>query len=328
MSDSAEPAIDAGVSELTSDVLDNGSPSTSEPSQAPAEPSQPSASVATDTSQPAATAPAQPAQAAQPAQPAQPAKTFKYLGREYTSEQIANDPSLLTAIVTSANQLPAQSQKVQELLEAIVKSKLGAEPAARPEAQTVAAPTLTQASVRAAFDGAVKQAVAAGYISDDFTQLYPDESSQMMLHRDLLYDVREAVRGILERSNAQEGNRVVESVNADFSRAVDSLAGIDEVYGPLRDPGVKGAFMDFVRGLDPKVGQVKDIATLGRFWAAYNNDAYIAAQRAARAASVAQPARPGSAAVASSPRPGALAPVVNFADHESLVSDVLGVARR
>jgi hypothetical protein len=207
-----------------------------------------------------------------------PARKVKVKGQEITLEQLANQPDLLEALITTAEQFPALQQKHQKLLEEISQKALERK---EPEQKKEEAPTevITQAQIRQKYDPLVKQSVDAGYMESDFAEAYPDIAAQLIYHRDIIYALdqvaaycREWIRCEVELRNAQE-------VESRLNGAVDAVAAKGDgdgkdarIFKPLRDKDQREEFIQWVRtDLDPKVGALTPV-NMERYWKTYVAD--------------------------------------------------------
>ncbi|KKM62553.1 hypothetical protein LCGC14_1520510 [marine sediment metagenome] len=135
------------------------------------------------------------------------------------------------------------------------------------------APVVTQAQVRATYQEDVDRAVKAGYIEQDFGELYPDTVSQMMYHRNLLYDVRQAVSELQSEVRGSKQRDQGKSVETELNGHLDALAKKDELFKGLGDAEVRKGYVEFLAN---DVGARIDQMTpefLGKMWIAYNSDA-------------------------------------------------------
>lgn len=274
----ADEGIDAGLEELTSDVL--GAPATDSqdenvaqaPTDAPQEPIE--TQQPQDASAPAPTAP-------------QPPDAVEIDGRQYTREQ-------LKAALTTREQFPHLQQRYLELKRAQEARDAQAQ---QPQSQADAMrrqipPQQLQAQIRASFDPQVQQAVQDGFIEPDLAELYPNAVANLMMQRDSLVAVGGMVQAIQQKIAEYERQIVGERVVNDIKSNLTALASTHPALAPLRDAGVRDQFFGFIRTLDPRMDQLGDPEYLTGAWAAFKKGDFLgSAQALTQNADAAQAAR-------------------------------------
>ena len=206
-----------------------------------------------------------------------PARRIKVKGREITLDQLANQPDLLEALVTTAEQFPALQQKHQKLLEEISQKALE-----RKEELKVEKPTevITQAQIREKYDPVVKQAAADGYMDGDFAEAYPDTAAQLIYHRDIIYALDTALGQCVEWIKCEVQIRNAGKVDSMLNTAIDRVAAKADnkqskdayLFKPLKDDNQRAGFITWLKtDVDPKVGALT-VENVERFWKAYIAD--------------------------------------------------------
>jgi hypothetical protein len=206
--------------------------------------------------------------------PSAPVQKYKYRGREYTAEELVKQ-GLLEDVLTSAEQLPHLQKKHLETLEKLTQQQ---QPPAQPQAEQ---PSITQAQIRAHYQSHIAEAVKQGYIEPDFADLYPDAVSQMLWHRDQLYQVKgqlaELAQGFSGTTRKSEAQTSMTGVQTNL----DALAGQDAIYAPLKDSTEREGFLTWLtKEIDPPV-KLMTPEWLGRQWMAYKSEAFLGVTRQA-----------------------------------------------
>ena len=272
----SDEVVDAGLEELTSDVLGaepDASPDAveqpTESQQEPVETQQPQ-----DASAPAPTAP-------------QPPEYVDIDGRRYTREE-------LKKALTTREQFPHLQQRYLELKRAQEARDAQAQ---QPQGQAdqmrrQIPPAQLQAQIRASFDPQVQQAVQDGFIEPDLAELYPNAVANLMMQRDSLVAVGSLVQAMQQKIAQYEQSIVSERVVTDIKSNLTALAGTHPALAPLRDAGVRDQFFGFIRTLDPRMDQLGDPEYLTGAWAAFKKGDFLnGAQTLAQGQGAAQAAR-------------------------------------
>ena len=284
--------IDAGLEELTSDVLGAPTASAEEP-DADAQPTD-DAQEPAESQQPVASADA-PTAAALP-------DTVEIDGKQFTREQ-------LKAALTTREQFSHLQSKYLELKrDKEARDAASQQPQGQADALRRAyTPQQMQAQIRASFDSQVQQAVQEGFIEADLAELYPNAMANLMMQRDSLVAVGSMVQQINDKIAQYERQIIGERVVNDIKNNLAALAGTHPALAPLSSPDVREQFFGFIRQLDPRMDQLGDTEYLTGAWAAFkkgdflngaqnlqaNADAAKAARTAQRRRAVAD-ALPGS----------------------------------
>lgn len=259
------------------------SPAPSEPETPPAEaPERP-------TEQKPAEAEQEPKAPSAPA-PTTPAATFKIRGRDYTAEQIASNPDLLRDLTQTYEQFPHLTRRQQELADQIRQMQGQPQPeqpgqqAPRPYTPgSMGIGNLKPQEITNALMPVAEATVKAGWIEQELLDYFPVATTQFMLHRDLLYDVRAALQGVLQREAARDARGYSDDVRTRFNSTLDSLADEDDVFKPLKsDPEARKAFTEYMVALNPPTETGLDREFIARQWFAHNNGPILEALRQAR----------------------------------------------
>lgn len=248
-------------------------------------------------------APPETPQGAQPGQekpageaPPAPPQTFTYRGKVYTPEQIASNPDLMRDLIASAEQLPNQQRAYSELqnklgqeVERIKQQLAGVRPQGAPGQQGGQRSTtvpggpgighLNPDQVAQAVRPIAEQAAKQGWIEQDMVDLFPKTSSQFMIHRDMLYDVRAAVQEMQKIVFGGQQERLVSDTRAAFNSALDGLGARGEQYAPLKDsPEARQGFEKYLleNFSNLPAAQVLDPKFLERQWWGYNAETIAA----------------------------------------------------
>ncbi len=294
--------VDAGVAELTQDFFSGSEPSDAGGIAAveqaddagEGESSEPSATAQPQTQPVAAQQPkAQRAEAATTETPT--AQTFTYQGRKYTAEDLAKNPGLLAAIVTSAEQLPHLTKKHQEILEKVATQGRPAPAQQQSQPGYVAPQEIIQQY------GPEAQALAqAGYLEAEFVDAFPGVSANMVGYRNVIENMSQKLAQLegfaqhvsQERAETQNYQQVSQ-VATSFRSNISAIADLAPAFAPLKDPQVAQEFEKFViETLNPVAASV--VGEAGRDWLARAAYAYFgptlaqASQQQAAAASQAR----------------------------------------
>jgi hypothetical protein len=263
-------SVDAGLDELTSDVLGPSADATDAPSDGgeqdaptPQEPTQPS-EPAPASAQPQAVAPT----------PTPPETPIEIDGRQFTREQ-------LKAALTTAQQFPHLQKKWADRLEADDAARQQA--ARTPQSPQRLDPAHVKAQIRASFDGAVKEAVDQGFIEPDFAILYPDLAASMVMNRDALT----ATIGVLniqkQKIEQYEQQMGAQQARTEIFNNMVALSTQHAALAPLAEPAKQQQFLDFLVSMNPPMALMGDADFLVSQWVAFNRNTYLAGTDATRA---------------------------------------------
>lgn len=321
----ATEGLDAGLNELTSDIL-------GPTADAPTDTDTTTVESAPQGNEPDAGAIEEPTTESTPAAPSAPAptvppaeQTFEINGKRYTAKEIE-------ALATTASQFPHLQSKYTDLQRQLAqRSAQPAAPAAAPARPTV---EQVKAQIRANFDSGVKQAVKDGFMEEDFATLYPDLAASMIMNRDALTAIANVVTAQQEKIAAYEaqieGTQVLDGVRNNMV----ALSGQHPAFKELTDPATRESFLQYLIGIDPPMHLFETPDFMISQWVAFKKDSYLngvaaAEQRAAQTATVRAEQR--RRAVADAPvgsRPP-MAPPAPKTHLDEMVEDVLtGIAPR
>ena len=210
-----------------------------------------------------------------PAARAADVKKYKFGDRELTLAE-AEAQGLIQGLIQTAEQLPAVQRKYIDLLEKQRAATAEPQPPAQPPAK------LSQAQIRSAYTDQLQQAIADGYMEADFAEMYPDIATQMLFHRDLLYEARETIAALVGAVNRMAGTTKKTEMETHLDNAFDALAEKDKRFGMLKDAKTRAGFMEYLDQLNPEADQLtgeKHLEFLERQFWAYNGAAILEAQR-------------------------------------------------
>jgi hypothetical protein len=196
-------------------------------------------------------------------------KVYKYRGKEYTVEQMV-ELGVLEDALTSAEQLPHLQTKYLETLETIKGGAAKTEDAAAPAAGP------TPAELQNHYAAEIKKVAEAGYLDPDFADAFPASAASMIFHRDLLYDVRNAVAQLLQQNKVTAKKTEGEQANQLINGLCDKVAGDGDYYTTLGDGDARGKFIEYLVELNPFMSQINE-SFIRRQWIAFNGDTVLAA---------------------------------------------------
>ncbi len=262
----ANEIVDAGLDELTADILGPADAPTGEqaptegvepePTETPAEPEQPSA--------PAPTAPGATPQAPAPQAPA-PA-TVEVNGRQYTLEQLA-------AAIQTREQFPHLQEKYVAL-----KRQEDARLKAEADKAAQGAPLPPEAvlsNMHSSFDPVVKDMVKSGFMEEDFAALYPNLAVGVAMYQQSLVSTTALLREQAQKIAYYEAEITSDRTISEMKNNMVALSGLHESLKPLAEPAVQDQFLTYLYNLDPKRSQLDDRDFWIRQWVAFNKDAYL-----------------------------------------------------
>lgn len=218
----------------------------------------------------------QPPAVEEPPQEAQPpaTKIYKYRGKDYTAEQLV-EQGILEDALTSAEQLPHYQQLYLEKLEAERQAQAQPQPQAQPEPQRI-----TPDQILRAYEPVARQTAEMGFIEPDFVEAWPNMAAALMFHRDMVYDMRRALEGVLSYVNQQASGNFRQSFLSGLESTLNELSTEGEHYALLKDRQTRSGFYEYLRTLDVPVSSVNK-QFLAKQWLAYNSDAMLEAITAA-----------------------------------------------
>lgn len=263
--------LDAGLEELTSDVLRPNADSVADPNTAAVEQDagelQEPIATAEQPLESAAVAPPQ-AQADATQQAPIPAKPEEQKieidlndgrgPRQYTREQLAQ----------TLRQFP-HLQNLYTQAKAQLESKPQQAPAPPDPRQILS-------NIRASFDGEVAKAVEQGFVEEDLATLYPNFMASAMLMRDSLTAVQQVVRQQGDKIQWYESQNQVRELRSSIDNNMMALAGEHEAFRPLGDPSEREGFFQFLAGTNADVNLVlQNRDYLISQWVAYKRNDYL-----------------------------------------------------
>ena len=199
--------------------------------------------------------------------------------KELTAGELA-EQGILEDLIQTREQHPHLTQLHQRLVDDHKELQERVKSLEKPPV-TEETPVITQAQGRVTYQEDVDAAVKAGYIEQDFGELYPDTVSQMMYHRNLLYDVRQAVVELQSEGRGTKQREQGQSVTGQLNGHLDGLAKSDDLYKGLGDPDIRKGYIEFLANdLKVTVDQLTP-GFLGKMWIAYNSEAITEAKKQA-----------------------------------------------
>jgi hypothetical protein len=201
-------------------------------------------------------------------------KTYEYRGKQYTVEQLV-DLGVLEDALQTARQFPTIQGKYQQLLE---QTKLGGAPADGSGQQPAQPAQVTAEQILTAYAPVMEQSAKAGYIEKEAYEAFPRLVSALMYHRDLLYDVRQAVTSLMQNAVQAEGVSKRSAFLNFLDSTCDKVAGEGEHFALIKDQKVRKGFYEYLTSLDTPVSAVND-EFIRRQWVAYNSEAVLEAAR-------------------------------------------------
>lgn len=206
-------------------------------------------------------------------QPDAAVKTWEYRGKQYTLEQM-QELGILDDVIQTARQFPTIQTKYQKLLEERTPQAPGQ--AAAPQQATPAQQGPSGEQILAAYTPEMERMAGAGYIEEEAYQAFPRLISSLMFHRDLIYDVRDAVAAMMRQNEEQ----TVKGQRSTFITELDGMcgriSGEDEHFKLMADREVRDGFYKYLGTLNVPINEV-DEEFVKRQWIAYNSAAVLEA---------------------------------------------------
>jgi hypothetical protein len=217
----------------------------------------------------------------EPAKPAvQPKpefKTYEYRGKQYTIEQLV-ELGMLEDVLQTARQFPTIQTKYQQLLE---ERRLAPQPGPGQPAQPQGQPQpqrVTAEQVLAAYTPVMEAVANEGYIEKEAVEAFPRLCSALMQHRDLLYDVRQAVAMIMQHGiQRQEVDTRTSFLNY-LDGLCEKVGGQGDHYAPIKDADIRKGFYEYLATLSIPANEVSE-DFVKRQWVAYNHEAMLEAAK-------------------------------------------------
>jgi hypothetical protein len=329
MSDEVAPGsiddlmADGPASEPAGADVDGAEPEVATESEA-----EPEQEQSADTDAPQAAPKAQPAAAA-------PAQTkLKFKGREFSHEELVQDPRILNALVQTSEQFPALQRKYVELLERLEqgggRQSVPEAPRGRQEQPADAAPVnpaVLQAGVRAKYLDTARQLASQGFIEKDLVEDYPDFVANILGALERLSQVERGLVGFWQSSQGEREQQIRQSYEREFYSNLDAVAARGGMFEGLKDDNVRGEFIQYLRTIDAPASEAKKQEFLMGQFLAYSRDAILAAQEAAASRAAAESTQrrrmargEGPARRPSGPPPGGPAEAPTVGSIEDLLS--------
>jgi hypothetical protein len=172
-------------------------------------------------------------------------------------------------------------QKLYEERDKELKAERERAAAAQPPPKQAGPPQLTQAQIREHYIPEVQKTVEQGYMSPEFVQSFPDEATQMLYHRDIIYGLVKRVTEVVNFLNTQhqqgQAGQADTMLNGLFDAVVKEKG---EFFKPLATPEVREGFKKYLTELNPYTEQLNP-DFIARQYLAYNQDAILEAARMA-----------------------------------------------
>lgn len=311
------------MNELISDAMQSSATpdAVPEPSASPEKPVEatPEAEAATATDAEGAAPAADPNAPQEVPAPSDGVPRFKFRGKEYTAEDLRNDPKLLADLATGANQQAnfqskyekeaeerrAAEKRLQEIIELGLAQAREAQPASgQAPGSAPTQPQITPEQVTQYFANAVKQRVEQGFLPAEFVEIYPDLASQFVWFGARVEEMerREAIREERERGAAIDGER--RAFHAYLESTTSAIANEHEFFSPLKDNETRAKFYQHLRKVNPQADALTP-EFMKEQWIALNGQAVLEGQKATVAQEAAEAAKKRTRAqgAGSSPRP-------------------------
>jgi hypothetical protein len=199
-------------------------------------------------------------------------KTYEYRGRQYSVDQLV-ELGVLEDVLQTARQFPTIQTKYQQLLE----QRREGQPTQQPQQQPQQ-PGFTPEQVAATYVPIAEKVAEAGYIEREAVEAFPRLCSALMQHRDLLYDVRQAVALIMQHGIQNEEVSQKAMFRNYMDTTCDRISGEGDHYAPIKDPQVRQGFYEYLATLSIPAKEVNE-DFLKRQWIAYNSEAVLEAAR-------------------------------------------------
>jgi len=202
-------------------------------------------------------------------------KTWEYKGKQYTLDQMV-ELGVLDDVIQTARQFPTIQTKYQTLLEG--KAAPGAAAPAGDQPPAPQAPSGDQ--ILQAYTPVMQDMADKGYIEPEAYEVFPKLVSALMYHRDLLYDVRNAVSAMIQSENSRSEVSQNEQAKTYVNGLCDKVSGEGEHFALLKDEKVRKDFYEYLGTLNVLIKQVDD-NFIRKQWVAYNSDPMLEAVRLA-----------------------------------------------
>jgi hypothetical protein len=201
-------------------------------------------------------------------------KTYEYKGKQYTLDQMVELGVLEDALQT-ARQFPTIQTKYQSLLEE------KATPQAPQPGQQAPAPTgPTGDQILQSYAPIVQDMANQGYIEPEVFEVFPKLATALMFHRDLLYDVRNAVAAMMHTENARAEVSQKDAALNYVGGLCDKVSGEGEHFTLLKDGEVRKGFYQYLGSLNVQISKV-DEDFIRSQWVAYNSGPMLEAVKLA-----------------------------------------------
>jgi len=186
---------------------------------------------------------------------------------------------LSQALLQTYEQFPTMQRKYQEVLE-LVRQQAQLEQQRQQQPPQPQDPRVQQAQLLAQFAPELGNVVQQGYMEQDYVQLYPNVSAQMLAHRDMLYQLRRDFDQFTQSYSGTTRKAEATSHRTNLDANLDALAGKGEIYALLKDPTERQNFLQhLVEDVNPTVDRITP-EWLARQWVAYKHEAIVTGMQA------------------------------------------------
>lgn len=183
-----------------------------------------------------------------------PEKKYKYKGEELSLDDMIQR-GLIDDVITQAQQVRHYQEQYENIKQQSEQARQALEQQQQ-QAEEQQPRGIPADQIFSAYQPQFGQVAEAGFVEGDFTELYPRTMSAMLYHRDLLYDTRKAVEELQKMVLGDHQERQATSAQQTIYQQIDSLSAKGKIYEPLKDPGVRQGFYDYIVEIDPKMNQL------------------------------------------------------------------------
>lgn len=201
-------------------------------------------------------------------------KLYTWKGQRYTAAQLV-EQGILEDALTGAEQAPHYQRLYNELKGEVdqVKQQL-------PQQAQTQQPQVQQITPSMVLQRYAPEAVRMtqeGFIEEDFVDQFPSLASGLVMHRDMIYELRQAVAYMLQQFQASNASAYESSLRNQINGFMDEAA-LDETYAKLKEPDVRQAFWDYLININPEIPKISSKLIKDQFMA-YNAAAILDAAR-------------------------------------------------
>jgi hypothetical protein len=210
--------------------------------------------------------PEPPSRTAPPPTPPAAEERITVRGKTYTVNELqsalAADPDLAKAIATGYNQFNDVRQRLDEERERRIREleARDRERTAPPPARID--PVARKREIVQQYGPKVEKAVQEGWFNGDLAADYPDFAATALYFQDLMFGMGAAVLSLQQNHDQGTLEQSQAAYIAAHERALDTVAGSDEQFAPLKDPAHRAEFKKYLSKIDPDSELALDPAEL------------------------------------------------------------------